>query len=156
MSGPNEGTVPTPPLPYREAKLARVWKAELTAGVVSIDGDKATLRLEGDLDLVYPYKGSPNDGKLTAPVAEVDVRGGELKAFTLASEEGRYVWYWVGKSPRSSSNSSDRSLIPRRGARSRSPSAVGPRGPCPDQQRQVDRESRTMYRTVSVDDPASR
>lgn len=90
-----------PPLPYWEAKLARVRKAELTARVVSIDGDKATLRLEGDLDLVYPYKGTPTDGKVTATlaaVAEVDVRARELKSFTLASKEGRYVWFWEGKS----------------------------------------------------------
>ena len=90
-----------PPLPYWEAKLARVRKAELTARVVSVDGDKATLRLEGDLDLVYPYKGTPTDGKVTATlaaVAEVDVRARELKSFTLASKEGRYVWFWEGKS----------------------------------------------------------
>ena len=89
-----------PPLPYWEAKLARVRKAELTARVVSIDGDKATLRLEGDLELIYPYKDTPTDGKVTATlaaVAEVDVRARELKSFTLASKDSNYVWFWEGK-----------------------------------------------------------
>ena len=89
-----------PPLPYWDAKLARVRKAELTARVVSIDDGVATLWLEGDLALDYPYKGTPTDGKVTADLAataEVDVGSRRLKSFALASRGGSYVWYWEGK-----------------------------------------------------------
>ena len=89
-----------PPLPYWDAKLAHVQKAELAASVVSLDGDKAVLWIEGGLDLIYPYKKTPTDGRVKASLAataEVDVRTRELKSCTLASRDGTYVWYWEGK-----------------------------------------------------------
>ena len=89
-----------PPLPHWDAKLARVDRAGLTARVVSAAGGEATLWIEGDLELTFPVLRTPNDGKVTAKVAataRVDVLTGELKAFTLASREGRYVWYWKGE-----------------------------------------------------------
>ena len=89
-----------PPLPHWDAKLARVDKAGLTARVVSVEGDEATLWLEGELELTYPVLKTPTDGKVTAKLAAtatVDVRAGTLKAFALASRDGRYVWYWKGE-----------------------------------------------------------
>lgn len=89
-----------PPLPHWDAKLARVDKAGLSARVVAVDGDEATLWLEGDLELTYPVLKTPTDGKVTAKLAataRIDVRAGTLKAFALASRDGRYVWYWKGE-----------------------------------------------------------
>jgi hypothetical protein len=89
-----------PPLPHWDAKLARVEKAALTARVISVEDGKATLWLEGDLELTYPVLKTPTDGKVTARLAataEVDVRSRELKAFTLASRGAGYVWYWKGE-----------------------------------------------------------
>lgn len=92
-----------PPLPHWDAKLARVEKAGLAARVVSVEGDEATLWLEGGLELTYPVLKTPTDGKVTARLAAtavVDVRTREVKAFALASRGGQYVWYWKGEPQR--------------------------------------------------------
>ena len=85
-----------PPLPYWDARLAKVRTGDLTATVQSVTGGETRVRLEGKLDLVYPDKGGPTDGRQTARLiglrGATPARGHSLPQ--LVSEEGRYVWYW--------------------------------------------------------------
>lgn len=89
-----------PPLPHWGEKLAKIEEQSLTAKVTHTDEKELHLRLEGNLALVYPAKGLPTDGKVTARLlgfATVDKSSRKLTALVLISEEGRYVWHWEGK-----------------------------------------------------------
>jgi hypothetical protein len=88
-----------PPLSHWDARLATVRSCSLSATVVSVSGDETLLRWEGKLDLIYPDKGKPDDGRLTARLigySRGDSTHGTLKALRLVSEEARYVWQWKG------------------------------------------------------------
>lgn len=89
-----------PPLPHWDAKLARVAACELTAAVSSVSDGVVTVRLEGKLELIYPHKGEPTDGRVTAELVGV-VRGdpakGKLTSLRLTSDGANYVWHWQGK-----------------------------------------------------------
>ena len=89
-----------PPLPHWNAKLARVITCELTATVSAVKANEARLRLEGKLELVYPDRGEPTDGRVTARlvgVARCDPGRGTLTQLQLTSDGARYVWSWQGK-----------------------------------------------------------
>ena len=55
-----------PPLPHWDARLAKLRSCNLSATVMSISTGAALVRLEGSLNLVYPDKGKPDDGRATA------------------------------------------------------------------------------------------
>jgi hypothetical protein len=88
-----------PPVSHWDAKLARIHSCTLSARVVGPSRGEVVVRLEGKLDLVYPDKGKPDDGRLTARLvgyARADTGRRTLRSMELVSEEGRYVWYWQG------------------------------------------------------------
>jgi hypothetical protein len=89
-----------PPLPHWDAKLAKVVACELTATVTEAGEGDVRVRLEGKLELIYPHKGEPTDGRVTARVVGVircDAKGERLTALELASDGATYVWNWQGK-----------------------------------------------------------
>ncbi len=89
-----------PPLPFWDVKLARVTACELTATVASVKGDTVSLHLRGRLEMIYPNRGAPTDGRVTARlvgVARCDTGKGALTALELTSDGARYVWHWQGK-----------------------------------------------------------
>jgi hypothetical protein len=88
-----------PPLPSWDARLAKLRGYSLTATVVGPSGGETLARLEGNLDLIYPHKGQPTDGRQTARLigyVRYDGRGA-LTSLQLVSEGGQYVWYWQEK-----------------------------------------------------------
>jgi hypothetical protein len=88
-----------PPLPHWDARLAKIRSCNLSATVVSVSAGEVLLRLEGNLNLVYPDKGKPDDGRATARLigyARCDRGAGVLTSLQLVSEEGKYVWFWNG------------------------------------------------------------
>jgi hypothetical protein len=89
-----------PPLPFWDAKLAKVTTCELTATVSKVTGDTVRLRLTGKLELIYPNRGEPTDGRATARLvgfARYDSAKNALTALALTSDGARYVWRWQGK-----------------------------------------------------------
>jgi hypothetical protein len=89
-----------PPLPHWNVKESKLVSSALTATVVSTSEKEVNVRLEGDLDLIYPFTGKPTDahatGKLTGYV-RVDPEKRTLTAFALASEDADFVGMWDGK-----------------------------------------------------------
>jgi hypothetical protein len=89
-----------PPLPNWDAKLAKMSSCELKATVKSLDDGEAVIRLEGKLDLIYPHKGEPTDGRVTARLVGVvrcDVNDGKLTTLELTSDGATYAWRWQDK-----------------------------------------------------------
>jgi hypothetical protein len=87
-----------PPLPHWDAKLAKLEKCVLTATVSAVKNGESQLRLEGNLELIYPHKGEPTDGRMTAKVVGLArCEGEKLTALGLTSDESTYVWHWQGK-----------------------------------------------------------
>jgi len=86
-----------PPLPHWKASESKIVSRALTATVVSASERETLVKLEGRLELLYPYTGKPNDGRVTARLVGV-VRVGPMRQtitmLALASEEASYVWYW--------------------------------------------------------------
>jgi hypothetical protein len=89
-----------PPLPHWKAAEGKITNRALTATVVSVSAREVLVKLEGRLELLYPYTGKPNDGRVTARlvgVVRVDRDRQALTTLALASEEAEYVWYWNGQ-----------------------------------------------------------
>jgi hypothetical protein len=88
-----------PPLPHWQASKSKIVSRSLTATVVSVSAEETQVKLEGRLELVYPYTGKPDDGRVTARlvgVVRVDPTLHTIATLALASEEAKYVWYWKG------------------------------------------------------------
>jgi hypothetical protein len=89
-----------PPLPHWDVRESKVVDRTLTATVVAASEKEVRLRLEGRVELLYPYTGKPTDGRVTAKLlgtATVDPATRTLTGLALASEEAEYVWYWKDK-----------------------------------------------------------
>jgi hypothetical protein len=89
-----------PPLPHWQASKARVAAARFRATVMAVSAAEVRVRLEGDLELIYPYTGKPDDARVTARLhglLRYDPGKRAVRSFLLASEAGRFVWYWKGK-----------------------------------------------------------
>lgn len=89
-----------PPLPFWDVKDSKVEKSQLEATLVSVQGGEMLIRLEGTLELAFPFEGKKTDGRVTARLRGVlryqRVRQA-VTSLALASEEARYVWYWQDK-----------------------------------------------------------
>lgn len=93
-----------PPLPHWNAKNGKLEEAKLEVKVVAATVKDLVLRVEGNVILLYPHLGRPNDGKVTAKfvgVGRVDAATRALSSLEIVSEEGRYLQHWDGK-PRTS------------------------------------------------------
>jgi hypothetical protein len=89
-----------PPLPHWDSSQGKVRAASLTLTVVAVDERQVRLRVEGNLELIYPFKGEPTDAVATAQLvgtARVDLTQRKLTEFQLTSEKAGYLWYWEGK-----------------------------------------------------------
>jgi hypothetical protein len=86
-----------PPLPHWKASESKIVNRSLTATVVSVDARETVVRIEGQLEMLYPYTGKPRDGRVTARLAgvvRVDPARQTINTLALASEEAEYVRYW--------------------------------------------------------------
>lgn len=84
-----------PPLPHWKANLAKLDRGRIEGRVSALQGKRLDLRLEGNLDLIYPHLGKPTDGRVTARlVGLARVEGEKLETLLLTSEEGLYRWHW--------------------------------------------------------------
>jgi hypothetical protein len=89
-----------PPLPHWKVSESKLVGASLTATVVSASDKEVSVRLEGDIDLIYPFTGKPTDARATGKLygfARVDPAKKTLTAFALASEDAEFVGSWDGK-----------------------------------------------------------
>lgn len=89
-----------PPLPHWKASLAKMDSCQLTATVKSNKDGAVTIRLEGKFDLIFPLKGEPTDGRVTANLVGIvrcDAKEQTLTSVELASDGGKYVSYWQSK-----------------------------------------------------------
>ena len=76
----------------------KVTAAALAARVVEVKGGATRLRLEGKVELIYPFQGKPTDGEIKAPLVGVaTVKDGVLASLTLVADGGEHVWHWQGK-----------------------------------------------------------
>jgi hypothetical protein len=89
-----------PPTPHWRLEDAKLVSASLQARVVAATPREVRVALSGKLELIHPYKGKPTDPKVTARLRGVlryDPAKKKVTSLLLASQEGRYVWYWEGK-----------------------------------------------------------
>jgi hypothetical protein len=90
-----------PPASDWQAKQSKVERGRLTARVEAVRGGEVSVRLEGDLDLRYPYAGKPKptDGRVKAKlVGRLRYRLNDrvITSLLLATDEGTYVRFWKG------------------------------------------------------------
>jgi hypothetical protein len=89
-----------PPGPHWKALESKVASGELKATVVAIAKDEVRVKLEGKLDVIYPYEGKETDAHTKARVLgylRYDPVKQAITTFILTSEAGESVWYWQGK-----------------------------------------------------------
>jgi hypothetical protein len=89
-----------PPGPVWDAKNCEVLRARLTATPLPPAGGEQRFRLNGSLELIFPAKQKPADGRVTAELAgevSYDPARRVITGLALASEEAKHVWYWKGK-----------------------------------------------------------
>jgi hypothetical protein len=89
-----------PPLPHWKVSDGKMVSRSLTATVVSVSAREMVVRLEGRLEMLYPYTGKPDDGRVTARLTglvRIDRDRAAITTLVLASEEAEYVWYWQGQ-----------------------------------------------------------
>jgi len=85
-----------PPGPVWSVKESKVRSATLKATLT----DETRIQLEGELELHYPNRGKPTDGRITARLvgfAWIDAKNKKLTSLALVSEQADYVWYWQDK-----------------------------------------------------------
>jgi hypothetical protein len=89
-----------PPVAHWNAKWSKIDSCSLTATVKSVKDGVVKVRLEGKLELIYPYKGEKDDARMSAKLVghvTCDEDGG-LKAVALTSDGATYVSYWQSRS----------------------------------------------------------
>jgi len=88
-----------PPLPHWSAKQAKLTACSLSVRVVAAGKDGARLRLEGKVEMTYPYLKKDTDGHVKANLVGVASASpaGALTSLTLVADGGTYVSYWAGK-----------------------------------------------------------
>lgn len=92
-----------PPGPHWKAEECKVAAGELKAAVVAVSKDEVRVRLEGKLEVLFPYTGKENDPRTKARVVgylRYDPARQAITSLTLTSEEAESVWYWQGKPQR--------------------------------------------------------
>lgn len=85
-----------PPGPVWSVKESKVRSATLKATL----SDETRIQLEGELELHYPNRGKPTDGRITARLvgfARIDAKNKKLTSLALVSAQADYVWYWQDK-----------------------------------------------------------
>lgn len=78
---------------------SKVIKGTFKATLVSLSGEEAHIKLEGELVLKFPV-GKPIEGQVTAHfegAARADCKKQTLASLALVSENADYVWNWQGK-----------------------------------------------------------
>jgi hypothetical protein len=89
-----------PPGPRWDARDAELAAGALTATVLSTEKGEVRLKLEGQVDVIFPATGHPTDGRIKAKLvgaARYDSAKRVFTSFVLTSEQAEYVWYWEGK-----------------------------------------------------------
>jgi hypothetical protein len=89
-----------PPLPHWRVGESKLTGKSLKATVTAVSDKEVALKLEGDLELIYPYTGKPTDAKATAKLvgtAKIDPKKKTLTAFELTSEDADFIGNWEGK-----------------------------------------------------------
>lgn len=89
-----------PPGPRWDARDAELGGGGLTATVVSTENGMVRLKLEGEVDVIFPATGHPTDGRIKAKLAGVaryDSGKHRFTSIVLTSEQAEYVWYWENK-----------------------------------------------------------
>jgi hypothetical protein len=89
-----------PPGPIWRAKDCKVRSGTLTATLVTGSAEEARIRLDGEMELLFPYTGKPSDGRITAHfvgLAHWGAKSQALLSLAMVSDRADYVWYWEGK-----------------------------------------------------------
>jgi len=89
-----------PPGPHWKAKDSKVRSGTMKATLVELSAKEARIKLDGEMELSFPYTGKPTDGRVTARfvgVVHQDVKKQTLTSLALVAEQADYVWYWQGK-----------------------------------------------------------
>ncbi|HEY7313064.1 MAG TPA: hypothetical protein VH643_27120 [Gemmataceae bacterium] len=89
-----------PPGPHWKAKDSKVRSGTLKATLVELSAKEARIKLDGEMELSFPYTGKPTDGCVTAHfvgVTHYDRKKETLTSLRLVAEQADYVWYWQGK-----------------------------------------------------------
>jgi hypothetical protein len=89
-----------PPGPNWNVSASKVLKSSLKAKLVGTSADESRVRLEGTVELGFPFRGAKPDGRVTASftgLLRYDRKAGAVTSFLLASDEARYVYYWKEK-----------------------------------------------------------
>jgi hypothetical protein len=89
-----------PPLPSWNVDHGKLEVGKLEVKVAAAGAKDVALQLTGEVVLLYPNVGKPNDGKVTAKlvgVAHADPAAKRLKSLEAVSEQGQYLWHWQGK-----------------------------------------------------------
>lgn len=89
-----------PPLPNWNVDHGKLETGKLEVQVVAAGPKDITLRLAGNLVLLYPNLNRSTDGKVTAKlvgVAHVDPAAETLTSLEVVSQEGRYLRHWQGQ-----------------------------------------------------------
>ncbi|SRR5579883_3340413 len=88
-----------PPVSHWRVMDSKVIKGTFKATLVSLSGEEAHIKLEGELVLKFPV-GKPIEGQVTAHfegAARADCKKQTLASLALVSENADYVWNWQGK-----------------------------------------------------------
>jgi hypothetical protein len=89
-----------PPGPHWKAQESKVASGELKATAVAVSKDEVRVKLEGKLEVLFPYTGKETDPRTKARVVgylRYDPARQVVTSFALVSEEAESVWYWQGK-----------------------------------------------------------
>jgi hypothetical protein len=89
-----------PPGPHWKAQECKVTSGELKATAVAVAKEEMRVKLEGKLEVIYPFEGKETDGHTKARVLgylRYDPVKQAITSFVLTSEEGDSVWHWQGK-----------------------------------------------------------
>jgi hypothetical protein len=89
-----------PPGPHWKAQESKVAAGELKATAVTVSKEEVRVKLEGKLEVLYPYSGKENDPRTKARVLSYlryDPARHAITSFVLTSEEAESVWYWQEK-----------------------------------------------------------